>query len=184
MIALGPGLGATKRTRKLISSLLPYPLPLVIDADGLNVIAQDPALLKGYKAKLILTPHPGEMSRLLGQSVGRIQQDRVSAARKASKKFGCIVVLKGHGTVVADPAGRTFVNSTGNPGMASGGVGDVLTGMIAGFIGQGMGLYDAAVLAVHVHGRAGDLAAREKGQHGMIASDLVERIPYAIQTSR
>ncbi len=185
--ALGPGLGATARTRKLISSLacpeqrrgVPRPAPLVVDADGLNVIAKHPVVMG--KDKVILTPHPGEMSRLLNESVERIQEDRVSAAKKAAKKFGCIVVLKGHGTVIADPAGEIFVNTTGNPGMASGGIGDVLTGMIAAFIGQGIALFDAAVFAVHLHGLAGDLAVKEKGEYGMIASDLVEKIPYAIQ---
>jgi NAD(P)H-hydrate epimerase len=147
----------------------------------LNVIAREPDLLEKAKAKLILTPHPGEMSRLINESIELIQKDRVSMARKAASKFGCIVLLKGHGTVVADPGGKTFVNTTGNPGMASGGVGDVLTGMIAAFVGQGNALFDAAALAVHLHGLAGDLAAKEKGEHGIIASDLVEKIPNAIQ---
>jgi len=183
VVALGPGLGAAPRTRKLTSSLLSHPTPLVIDADGLNVIAKHPELLGKGKAedKVILTPHPGEMSRLLNESVERIQKDRVAAAKKAAKKFGCIVVLKGHGTVVADPGEKIFINTTGNPGMASGGVGDVLTGMIAAFVAQGTAFFDAAVFAVHLHGLAGDLAAKELGEYGMIASDLVEKIPYAIQ---
>jgi NAD(P)H-hydrate epimerase len=158
---------------------------MVIDADGLNVIAKHPDLLEKEKDKdkVILTPHPGEMSRLLNEGVDHIQKDRVSAAKNAAKKYGCMVVLKGHGTVIADPGGKIFINTTGNPGMASGGVGDVLTGMIAAFLGQGIAPFDAAALAVRLHGLAGDLAAKDLGEYGMIASDLVEKIPYAIQKS-
>lgn len=180
-VAIGPGLGATLSTRKLISSLLPHPTPLVIDADALNVIAKDLVMLKKAQAQVIITPHPGEMSRLIRKSIGYVQKNRSSVAKEAAKRFGCIVVLKGHKTVIAGPSGKVFVNPTGNPGMASGGVGDVLTGMIAGFIGQGVKAWDAAVLAVYLHGLAGDLAAKEKGENGIIALDLVEKIPYAIR---
>lgn len=179
-VAIGPGLGISARTRKLIISSR---VPLVIDADGLNVIAKDVSLLKKAQAQaqVVITPHPGEMSRLIKKSVEYIQKNRVSVAKDAAKRFGCIVVLKGYKTVVADPSGNTFINPTGNPGMASGGVGDVLTGMIAGFIAQRIKPRDAAVLAVYLHGLAGDLAAKEKGEYGMIASDLAEKIPHAIQ---
>jgi NAD(P)H-hydrate epimerase len=196
-VAIGPGLGTTKQTRKLIISSIIHRLPrarsdsdesrgpssLVIDADGINVIAKDLGLLKKAQAQaeVIITPHPGEMSRLITKSVEYIQKNRVSVAKDAAKRFGCIVVLKGYKTVVANPSGRTFINPTGNPGMASGGVGDVLTGMIAGFAAQQVAPWDATVLAVYLHGLAGDLAAEEKGEHAMIASDLVGKIPYAIQ---
>lgn len=180
-IAIGPGLGATERTRKLIVSLVPRPTSLVIDADGLNSISKDPKIIKRAKAKIIITPHPGEMSRLIKKSVAYIQKNRVSVAKAAAQELKCIVVLKGYKTVVADSSGNVFINPTGNPGMASGGVGDVLTGMIASFAAQGLAPWDAALAGVYLHGLAGDLAAKEKGEYGMIASDLVEKIPYAIQ---
>lgn len=180
-IAVGPGLGVTSLTRRLLSSLISRPTPLVIDADVLNVIAKDLGILKKAREKFIITPHPGEMSRLIKKSIEYIQKNRISVAKEAARRFGCIVVLKGFKTVIAEPKGRTFVNPTGNPGMASGGVGDVLTGLIAGFIAQGLSNWDAALAGVYLHGLAGDLAAKEKGEYGMIASDLVEKIPYAIQ---
>jgi NAD(P)H-hydrate epimerase len=181
VVAAGPGLGVSARTRRIISSLISLPSSLVIDADGLNIIAKDLNLLKRIKEKIILTPHPGEISRLINKSIQYVQKNRVKVAKEAAKRFGCIMVLKGHRTVVAAPSGKTFVNPTGNPGMASGGVGDVLTGMIAGLAGQGMSLWNAAVAGVYLHGLAGDLAAKEKGEYAMIASDLVDKIPYAIQ---
>lgn len=181
-VAIGPGLGQNPKIIKLIHSAdAPRCEALVIDADGLNAIAKYPAIIKKARAQVIITPHPGEMSRLIRKSVGYIQRNRLSVAKEAAKRYGCIVVLKGYKTVIADPSGKAFVNPTGNPGMASGGVGDVLTGMIAGFIGQGVKVWDAAILAVYLHGLAGDLAAKEKGEYGTIASDLVEKIPYAIQ---
>jgi hydroxyethylthiazole kinase-like uncharacterized protein yjeF len=180
-IAIGPGLGIGKQTQKLVKSLISTPCSLIIDADALNVISKDLSLLEKAKTKVIITPHPGEMSRLIKKSVEYIQKNRVSVAKEAAQHFGCMVVLKGYKTVVADPSGKAFTNPTGNPGMASGGVGDVLTGMIAGFIAQRIGPWDASLLAVYLHGLAGDLAAKEKGEYGMIASDLVEKIPYALQ---
>ncbi|MFH1684120.1 MAG: NAD(P)H-hydrate dehydratase [Candidatus Margulisiibacteriota bacterium] len=180
-IAVGPGLGVSTNTKKLLSSLISRSSALVIDADALNVIAKNTKLLKNAKANIVITPHPGEMSRLIKKSIVFVQRHRSVVAKMAAHIFKCVVVLKGHRTVIADPSGKTYINQTGNPGMASGGVGDVLTGMIASFIGQGIPLFESAVLAVNLHGRAGDLAAKEKGEYGMIASDLVERIPDAIQ---
>lgn len=187
VIAAGPGLGTSDRSRKVLRNLLTAARPprscFVIDADGLNIAAQEPALLVKAKinAPVIITPHPGELSRLIKKSIDSIQKDRSAAAREAVERFGSIVALKGNRTVIANPAGKAHVNTTGNPGMGTAGVGDVLTGMIAGLAGQGLAPYDAAVLAVHLHGLAGDLAAKEKGQHAMIATDLVEKIPHAIQ---
>ncbi|MEE8638020.1 MAG: NAD(P)H-hydrate dehydratase [Candidatus Margulisiibacteriota bacterium] len=182
-IAIGPGLGVTEQTKKLLSSLVLRPTPLVIDADALNVISKDLNILKKAKAKakVIITPHPGEMSRLIKRSVEYVQKNRVSVAKEVAQRLRCMVVLKGYKTVMAHPSGRSFTNPTGNPGMASGGVGDVLTGMLAGFLAQGIAAWEASVLAVYLHGLAGDLAAKEKNQHGVIASDLVEKIPYAIR---
>ncbi|OGB89128.1 NAD(P)H-hydrate dehydratase [candidate division WOR-1 bacterium RIFCSPHIGHO2_01_FULL_53_15] len=179
--AIGPGLTVSKASRTLLRSTInALCSTFIIDADGLNNIADEPEIMRKIK-NLIITPHPGEMSRLIKKSVDHIQKNRAAVARETAKRFGCVVVLKGHKTVVADPAGKVFINSTGNPGMASGGVGDVLTGMIAGLAGQGLSSFEAASAGVYLHGLAGDLAAREKGEYGLIASDLVEKIPYAIQ---
>ena len=180
-IVIGPGMGVSRQTKKLLSSMTKHPSPLIIDADGLNSLAKDMGILKKADKKVIITPHPGEMARLTGKSIGLIQSYREKIARKFAAEYGCIVVLKGHKTIVADSFGKPYVNKSGNPGMASGGVGDVLVGIIASFIAQGIPNLQAAKLGVYIHGLAGDLAAKRKGQHGMIASDLVERIPYAIQ---
>lgn len=179
-IAIGPGIGVNRKAKKLISTLAARPTTLVIDADGINNLAQNPKRLKKAKAKVILTPHPGEMSRLIKKSIKDIQKNRQAIALETAERLNCIIVLKGHRTVVADPSGKSFVNPSGNPGMASAGVGDVLTGMIGGLAAQGLSPWDAAVAGVYLHGYAGDLAAREKGEYGMIASDLVDQIPYAI----
>ena len=185
-IAIGPGLGVSHNTAKILSSLVAGFTSLVIDADGLNTLAKDKNLLAKFKNRknLIFTPHPGEMSRLIGKSVEHVQQNREAVAKAAARDFGCIIVLKGYRTVIADPKGNLYLNKTGNPGMASGGIGDVLTGMITGFLAQGLSSWEASVLAVDLHGLAGDLAAKDKGEYGMIASDLVRKIPYAIQKSR
>ncbi|MFH1347634.1 MAG: NAD(P)H-hydrate dehydratase [Candidatus Margulisiibacteriota bacterium] len=183
-IAIGPGLGQGSKIIKIIHSLVISHSSLVIDADALNVIAKNTKLLKKAKANIVITPHPGEMSRLVKKDIAFVQRHRSVVAKMAAQIFKCVVVLKGHRTVVADPSGKTFINQTGNPGMASGGVGDVLTGMIASFIAQGKPVFYASVLGVQLHGLAGDLAAKDKGEYGMIASDLVDKIPYAIQKSR
>jgi NAD(P)H-hydrate epimerase len=180
-IAIGPGLGQSPNIKKILHKLVISHSSLVIDADALNVLSNNLGLLKKQKACIILTPHPGEMSRLIDKSVEYIQKNRVAVAKEAAKRFNCLVVLKGNKTVIAKPSGETFVNRTGNPGMATGGVGDVLTGMIAGLLAQGFSPWNAAVAGVYLHGLAGDLAAKEKGEYGMIASDLVEKIPHAIQ---
>jgi NAD(P)H-hydrate epimerase len=178
--AIGPGIGINRKAKKLISSLVARPTTLVIDADGINNLGKNPKRLKKAKAKVILTPHPGEMARLTGKKIKDIQKNRQAITLETAKKLGCIIILKGHKTVIADPSGKLFVNPSGNPGMASAGVGDVLTGMIGSFAAQGLSPWDAAVAGVYLHGYAGDLAAKEKGEYGMIASDLVEKVPYAI----
>ena len=181
-IAVGPGLSRHAQTKTLIRRLLPMiAKPLVLDADGLNALAEDVALLKKLPLPIILTPHPGEMGRLVKLSAEEIQQDRERIAKEFAKKYRVIVVLKGRGTVIASYDGTVFVNDTGNPGMASGGCGDVLTGMIAGLLGQKLTPVDAARLGVYLHGLAGDLAAAERGEIGLLASDLADRIPQAIR---
>lgn len=182
VIALGPGLSRSAETGKLVRALLPkLDKPVVLDADGIVALAGDLDVLKKRSAPTVLTPHPGEMARLLGKDVRAIQAAREKTASAFAKKYGAVLALKGYRTVVADPKGNTYINKTGNSGMASGGVGDVLTGMIASFIGQGLAPYSAAVSGVYLHGMAGDIAANEKGQFSMIASDLLAALPRVIK---
>jgi NAD(P)H-hydrate epimerase len=181
-VAIGPGLSTHFETVQVVRDLiLRVARPLVIDADGLNALAGYTDILKRAKAPLILTPHPGEMGRLLSKSAAEVQKDRVGAASGFARKFNVTLVLKGAGTVVAVPDGRVFINSSGNPGMATGGTGDVLTGMIGGLLAQGLTAEQAACLGVYLHGLAGDLAAKEKGQAALIAGDLLEKIPDAMK---
>jgi NAD(P)H-hydrate epimerase len=153
---------------------------MVVDADGVNALVGSLDILKKVKAPIVMTPHPGEMGRLLGSSSGYVQKDRVGCAAGFAVKYKVTLVLKGAGTVIATPDGRIFINSTGNPGMATGGTGDVLTGMIGSLLAQGYTASQAACLGVYLHGLAGDLAAKEIGEMGMIAGDLIEKIPAAI----
>ena len=180
--AIGPGLSTHYETVQVIRNLIQQlTIPMVIDADGLNAVAGYIDLLKRAKAPVILTPHPGEMGRLLGISSAEVQKDRLRIASEFAAKYKVILVLKGAGTVVACPDGKLFINSSGNPGMATGGTGDSLTGMIGGFLAQGYPATQAACLGVYLHGLAGDLASKEKGEMGMIAGDLIEKIPAAIK---
>ena len=179
--AVGPGLGRSADITKLIASLLSnIRIPLVLDADGINALAEQTDSLKGHKAPIILTPHPGEFARLLGCDVPIVQGRRQELAAEFAQKYDVVVVLKGHGTVVTDGR-RVFVNQTGNPGMATGGTGDVLTGLIAALLGQGLEPFEAAQLGVHLHGLAGDLAQLELGDASMIASDLLIYLPHAFR---
>ena len=179
-LALGPGLGQEPSTVAAIRRIaLECPLPLVLDADGINAFAGKAGDLAGRRAETILTPHPGELGRLLGISTAQIQEDRIAAARGAAEETGAIVILKGHMTLVASGT-AVFVNPTGNPGMATGGTGDVLTGLIAGLLAQGLDALDAAVLGVYLHGLAGDLAASRLGEMALAANDLIEILPAAL----
>jgi len=176
--AFGPGAGTGRGVRQCVSALLGMEdLPLIIDADGLNVLAAMRGAdrwIQAKKARPILTPHPGEMRRLWhGVCREPMPADRVEQAARLAEQTGCIVVLKGAGTVVTDGS-RYYVNTTGNPGMATGGAGDVLTGVIAALCGQGMKRFEAAVLGVYVHGLAGDLAADKLGQISLMATDLID----------
>jgi ADP-dependent NAD(P)H-hydrate dehydratase / NAD(P)H-hydrate epimerase len=180
--AIGPGLSTHHETVQVVKNLIQrVAVPMVIDADGVNALAGSVDVLVKAKAPVVLTPHPGEMARLMGITTSDVQQDRIGMAQGFAEEYGVTVVLKGAGTVIATPDGEVFINTTGNPGMATGGTGDVLTGMIGSLLAQGYGPAQAACLAVHLHGLAGDLAAEEKGEAGMIASDLIEKIPAAIQ---
>lgn len=179
VLAVGPGLTQNKSTQNLVRKVISnINKPIVIDADGLNALAGHLDLLGITR---ILTPHPGEMARLLGISVKNIQNNRKEIAAKFCRVHKVTLVLKGHNTVVADYKSNLYINKTGNPGMATAGSGDVLTGMIAAFLGQGLDAFNAAKYAVYLHGLAGDLAAKEKTQLSMIASDIIDKIPEAIK---
>lgn len=188
VIALGPGLTRNRSTQSLVRRIiLQVYKPMVIDADGLNALVGHLDLLKaGRKLNCarILTPHPGEMGRLLGVSIKKVQKNREKISGKFAKNYKVTLVLKGHNTVIADHGAEVYINETGNPGMATAGSGDVLTGMIAAFLAQGLGVFDAAKYAVHLHGLAADLAAKEKTQMGMIASDIIDKIPEAVKKCR
>ena len=180
-VAIGPGLGRTSAVGSVVRAVLEgLGIPIVLDADGLNAIAADAAeTIARARNGLILTPHPGEAARLLGTTVKTIQADREAAAERLAG-LGAVVVLKGVGTVVCDGE-RLYVNQTGNPGMATAGAGDVLAGMMAAFLAAGMPMFEAAVLAVWAHGRAGDLAAERLGLLGLTAMDLLGCVPEALR---
>ncbi|MFO7748590.1 MAG: NAD(P)H-hydrate dehydratase [Desulfobacteraceae bacterium] len=180
-MAMGPGLGTGRGTADLVEKMVKQAgIPLVLDADALNCIAQKPDVLKEKQAPVLVTPHPGEMARLMKTTVHKIQKNRIKAAKEFAGKFDVIVLLKGAKTVIALPGGEIFINTTGNPGMASGGMGDVLTGITAGFAAQGFPLEDAALAGAYLHGACGDVLARQKGSFGFLASDMVTTIPEVI----
>lgn len=183
VLAVGPGLTTHEDSIKLMQWLVDkYDRPMVIDADGLNCLSQTSDKIPQAKGELVLTPHPGELARLVGKSTKEILKQPIAVARESAQKLKCVVVLKGAPTVVADPDGRIFINSTGNPGMATGGMGDVLTGVIAGLIAQGMSPLHGAVAGVYLHGLAGDLAASESGYAGLIAGDVLHHLPQALKS--
>jgi hydroxyethylthiazole kinase-like uncharacterized protein yjeF len=188
-VVLGPGLGQDPSTRSLVRALVrECPVPLVIDADGLNALAPgdgEPPLETslGRAGSCVLTPHPGEMGRLVRRSSGDVQKDRPGTAGRLARATGAVVVLKGERTLVAEPQGRVAVTATGNPGMATGGTGDVLSGVVGSLLGR-HGALLAATAGVVVHGRAGDLVARGRGEEGMTAGDVVEALPAAIESVR
>jgi len=188
ILVIGPGLSLDKSTQALARKVIVnINKPMVIDADGLNALGGHPEILRKLKAadkSFILTPHPGEMARLLASTVNNIQKDRTGIARKFSQRYKLTLVLKGHNTVVTGESGDLYINKTGNPGMSSAGSGDVLSGMIAAFLGQGLDSFRAAKYAVYLHGLAGDLAAKEKTQISLIASDIIAKIPEAIKRCR
>ncbi len=181
-IGIGPGLTTQTETVQLIHALLSgIDRPCVIDADALNALAGHTDLLRTCRSTPILTPHPGEMARLLGTtSTQEINADRLTIAKDFAQVHSCVLVLKGARTIVAGPDGQAAICPTGNPGMATAGMGDVLTGMITGLLAQGLSAIQAAMAGVFLHGLAGDLAAKEFGQAGLIARDLLNRIPQAI----
>ncbi|MFH0763469.1 MAG: NAD(P)H-hydrate dehydratase [Candidatus Omnitrophota bacterium] len=183
VVAIGPGISRNKETQSLVRNLISrLDKPIVLDADGINALAGRPEILKSAKRGIVLTPHPGELSRLTGKDIDEIQKNRIDIALKFASEYNTVLVLKGHNTVVANPKGESYINETGNAGMATGGTGDVLTGMIASFIGQGADLFSASILGAYFHGLAGDLALKEKGVLSLIATDLLNKLPDVLKT--
>jgi NAD(P)H-hydrate epimerase len=177
---IGPGLGTSPQASRLVRWLVTRaPAPVVLDADGLNAVATVPDLLSGTARGLVLTPHPGEMSRLVRRPVPEVQAARVDVALAFARRVNGVVVLKGSGTVVAAPDGRVSVNASGGPLLASGGTGDVLAGVIGSLLGQGLAPYDAARVGVYLHGRAADLLEPDLGDAGALASEIADRVPRA-----
>ncbi|MCY3724702.1 MAG: NAD(P)H-hydrate dehydratase [Candidatus Poribacteria bacterium] len=188
ILAIGPGLSQHPETVSLVHQLIRenreqrIDLRMVIDADGLNALAQDRETLSRLNSEAVLTPHPGEMARLTNTAVPTLEADRIGTAQQFASEQGVTLVFKGAPTVTSDPNGNLWINSTGNPGMATGGMGDVLTGVIAGLMAQGIPSESAAALGVYLHGLSGDIAAERFGRHGLIASDVLKTVPEAILT--
>jgi NAD(P)H-hydrate epimerase len=182
VIAIGPGLGRAGGTAEFVRTLFDRAtMPLVIDADGLNAFSSDPDRLRGREGRdVIITPHPGEMARLVGMSSDEVQAHRLEIARNFATSQHVYVILKGHRTLIATPDAKVFINPTGNAGMATGGTGDVLTGMVAAWLAQLLDTEAACKLAVYLHGMAGDLAEADEGEISLTASDLAGHLSDAV----
>lgn len=176
-VLIGPGLGCSDATEEIVCQVLSvYPEPVVLDADGINIVGKHKDILRGRTSPTILTPHAGEFQRL----IGRKPANRLDSAVEAAKDLGVILVLKGHKTVITDGI-SAYLNPTGNPGMAVGGSGDVLAGMIVSLLGQGIPPLEAAACGAWLHGAAGDLCAKELGQYGMLPTDMVQVLPRLLK---
>lgn len=176
-LLIGCGLGMCHTTEERVQALLSHAAcPVVLDADGINAAARHISILEAEHPPLILTPHPKEMSRLLACSVEEVERDRIAAAQTAARRFDATVVLKGSGTVIAEPSGRYTVNETGNPGMAVAGSGDVLAGIVGSLLAQGLSPWDAAVCGAYLHGAAGDRAAARISQHALLPTDILDEL--------
>jgi NAD(P)H-hydrate epimerase len=186
VLAVGPGISRNSETAEFVRAVVKkHAAPMVLDADGLNAFEGHASELRGRSRTLVLTPHPGEMARLTGTTVAAVQRDRINVAREFAGEHRLILVLKGHRTLIAMPDGEVWVNTTGNPGMATGGTGDILTGMVAGMMAQNPERASEAVLAaVHLHGLAGDVARESMGEHSLVATDLVRALPEAFRWAR
>ena len=181
VMLFGPGLSLNGDILKILDVIISKSdIPLILDADGINALSMNINILNKLKCPMVITPHPGEMSRLTGLTVSELEKKRIETASTFSKKWNIIVVLKGSATVIACPEGDAYINTTGNPGMATAGSGDVLAGIIASLMGQGLNEKNAAVLGVFIHGLAGDKAQKTKGMHGLVASDIINEIPQAL----
>ncbi len=185
IVVVGPGMSLSDDAKRLVREIVRRcEKPVVIDGDGITAVSEDLSVLEGRTHGTVLTPHPGEMSRITGKSVDEIKKDRVGVLREACEKLQSIVVLKGAHSLIGLPDGRVYVNMTGNPGMATAGSGDTLTGAIAAMFGLGLSLPDAVRMGVLVHGLSGDIAASEIGEDGVTAGDILEFMPYALRTLR
>ena len=181
VLAIGPGLSQHPQTIKLVHSVIHETnTPTVIDADGINALSKSKDMLSSLSPQTVLTPHPGEMARLIGGTVAALERDRIGIAQQFAQVHDVTLVLKGAPTVIAGSNGEVWINSTGNPGMATGGMGDVLTGLIAGLMAQKVSPFDAALLGVYLHGLAGDIVAESIGMHGLMAGDVLNNVPKAI----
>ena len=181
VLAIGPGLSQHPETVALVHNLIrESDTPTVIDADGINALSQSTDILSSLSPETVLTPHPGEMARLIGGTVEALERDRIGIAQQFAQAHNVTLVLKGAPTVIAHGNGEVWINSTGNPGMATGGMGDVLTGLIVGLMAQKVPAFDAAVLGVYLHGLAGDTVAESIGMHGLMAGDVLNNVPKAI----
>ena len=184
-LGIGPGISTDPEVGELVREVLKWEgFPAVLDADALNVLEGDLELLRPRGQSTVITPHPGEMSRLIGGSTRDVQSDRIGAALECAGRSGCVVVLKGAGTVVSHPDGTFFINTTGNPGMASGGTGDVLTGMIGALLARGCNTLDSTKAAVYLHGAAADLAAEKVSEHAITATDIIDSIGLTLMGMR
>lgn len=185
VLAIGPGLSSHPQTQKLILKIISdIPIPMVIDADALNALSLNINVLKKSRGVKILTPHTGEMARLIKMKKETVAQNRQPVAVDFAHRFNCTLLLKGHKTVVASPDGKVYLNTTGNAGMATAGSGDVLTGMIAAFLAQGLSAFDAAKFGAYLHGTAGDIAQKKKTAASLIATDIIDHIPSAFLLRR
>jgi NAD(P)H-hydrate epimerase len=181
-VIIGPGLGTFKETQSLVLKLVrTLDLPIILDADGLTALATQPKTLPITNRSLILTPHPGEMAKLIRSTVKEVLENRIGLSRNFSQSQHVHLILKGHPTLITTPKGEVFINPTGNPGMASGGTGDVLTGMIGGLVCQGFDILPSLQIAVYLHGMAGDEGAQEMGEKSLIATDVIEKIPALLK---
>jgi NAD(P)H-hydrate epimerase len=181
VLVFGPGLSTKGDIIEVLNAIVQESrIPLVIDADGINALALNINILKKRNSPIIITPHPGEMARLAQIDIEGIKKNRIGIAINFAQKWGITVVLKGSRTIIADSQGYVYINPTGNPGMATAGSGDVLTGLIASFIGQGLNEKEAAIIGTYIHGLAGDKAVKRNGIHGIIASDIIEEIPFIL----
>lgn len=180
--AIGPGISRYPEANAIVRFVLENSrVPVLVDADGLNALAGDVGIFKNLQVPVVITPHPGEMSRLTGLTIGEIQSNRLEIAHKYAVDWGITIVLKGNKTVVASPSGDVFINTSGNPGMATAGSGDVLSGIIVGLVAQGLSPQQAAVAGVYIHGCCGDKAAGAGSEQGLIAGDLIDQLPYVLK---
>lgn len=182
VLIIGPGLGNSKSTYALIRKVInKCDHPMVIDADALNALSKNLKVLRNHKSEIVLTPHEKEFSRLFGLNISKVRKNRKLIAQNYAKYYNTVIILKGHNSVVAGGRGKLYINKTGNPGMATAGSGDVLSGIVGAFLAQGLDAFSAAKYAAYIHGLAGDIAAKDKTQMGLIASDIINRIPDALK---